>query len=57
MHDPDHGYTLTVHHRDGDPGHNDPANLVALCQRCHLAAHSQTRQRPGWGQISWLEEG
>jgi len=54
VHDPDHGYTLTVHHRDGDPGHNDLDNLVALCQRCHLAAHGRSRQRPGRGQIPLL---
>lgn len=28
---------LTIAHMDHDPGHNDPANLRALCQRCHLA--------------------
>lgn len=27
---------LTVHHLDGDRGNNHPANLVALCQSCHL---------------------
>jgi len=35
-HDPETGYTLTVHHLDGDPSNCDPENLVALCQRCHL---------------------
>ena len=35
------GYTLTVHHIDGDPGHNAPENLVALCQRCHLGLHGR----------------
>jgi len=30
---------LTVHHIDHDTTHNDPANLIALCQRCHLAKH------------------
>ncbi len=35
-HAPETGYTLTVHHIDGDPQHNTPENLVALCQRCHL---------------------
>jgi hypothetical protein len=35
-HEPGDGYTLTVHHLDGDRGHNDDENLVALCQRCHL---------------------
>ncbi len=27
---------LTVHHIDADKGNNDPLNLLALCQRCHL---------------------
>jgi hypothetical protein len=35
-HNPAAGYCLTVHHKDGDPGNNNPENLVALCQRCHL---------------------
>ena len=26
---------LTIAHLDHDVGHNDPANLRALCQRCH----------------------
>lgn len=28
---------LTVAHMDQNPANNDPANLRALCQRCHLA--------------------
>lgn len=28
---------LTVAHLDDDPQNNDPRNLRALCQRCHLA--------------------
>jgi hypothetical protein len=27
---------LTVAHLDHDPKNNDPSNLKALCQRCHL---------------------
>lgn len=27
---------LTVAHLDQDPSNNDPDNLAALCQRCHL---------------------
>jgi 5-methylcytosine-specific restriction endonuclease McrA len=34
---------LTVHHRDGDPTNNRRDNLVALCQRCHLAADRELR--------------
>ena len=37
-HDPTTGYTLTVHHIDGDKGNVSPQNLIALCQRCHLRA-------------------
>ena len=40
-HAPADGYTLTVHHIDGDPSNNDPGNLVALCQRCHLGLHGK----------------
>lgn len=28
---------LTLAHLDQDPTHNDLANLLAMCQRCHLA--------------------
>lgn len=28
---------LTVHHINYDPQNNNPANLAALCQRCHLS--------------------
>jgi len=35
-HDPGRGYTLTVHHIDGNSLNDEPYNLVALCQRCHL---------------------
>ena len=33
---PTGGYTLTVHHLDGNKSNNDDWNLAALCQRCHL---------------------
>lgn len=35
-HDPTAGYTLTVHHLDGDKNNNADWNLAVLCQRCHL---------------------
>lgn len=35
-HNPSSGHTLTVHHFDGDRCNNEPWNLMALCQRCHL---------------------
>ena len=37
---------LTVHHIDGNQANNDPNNLVALCQICHL--HVQALWKPGW---------
>lgn len=40
-HDPLSGYSLTVHHRDGDPSNCAPENLRALCQRCHLQAKAR----------------
>ena len=36
---------LTVAHLDHDPGHNDPGNLRALCQRCHNAWDAPHRRR------------
>ncbi len=46
-HAPEAGYTLTVHHIDGHPGHNARSNLVALCQRCHLAVQQAGAIQPG----------
>lgn len=34
---------LTVHHGDFDKRNNDPANLRAMCQRCHLRADNPMR--------------
>lgn len=52
---------LTVAHLDHDRGNNDPANLRALCQRCHLrwdidlhqrnAAATRRRKRVERGQV------
>ena len=40
---------LTIAHLDHQPEHNDPDNLRALCQRCHLRwdadHHRATRRR------------
>ena|SRR5579859_1247767 len=44
-HEPAAGYTLTVHHIDGDKTNCHWRNLVALCQRCHL--HIQSVWHPG----------
>jgi hypothetical protein len=40
-HDPEAGYSLTVHHLDLSPANVAWWNLAALCQRCHL--HIQGR--------------
>lgn len=42
------GYTLTVHHLDGNPANCQYNNLVALCQRCHLAVQSAYLPGQGW---------
>lgn len=40
---------LTTAHLDHQPENNDPSNLAAMCQRCHLAYdrahHAETRRR------------
>lgn len=40
-HEPEKGYTLTVHHLDLDCSNNRWHNLAALCQRCHLTIQSK----------------
>lgn len=37
---------LTVAHLDRDRKNNDPANLAALCQRCHLNHDRQAQHIP-----------
>jgi 5-methylcytosine-specific restriction endonuclease McrA len=36
---------LTIAHLDQDPRNNDPANLQALCQRCHNLHDAPHRRR------------
>lgn len=40
---------LTIHHIDGNKNNNNPLNLIALCQRCHLRLdlykHIKNRKR------------
>lgn len=36
---------LTIAHLDHQPENNDPANLAALCQRCHLAYDQEHHMR------------
>ncbi|TAJ44923.1 HNH endonuclease [Methanofollis fontis] len=38
------GDHLHVHHIDGDPSHDDPGNLVSLCEHCHARAHLEIRR-------------
>lgn len=52
---------LTVAHIDHDKANNDPSNLAALCQKCHLthdrehhmrnAAETRRRKRIAQGQM------
>jgi len=44
-HDPPNGYTLTVHHLDGNKAIDGRLNLLACCQRCHLVL--QANYLPG----------
>jgi len=56
-HDPQTGYTLTVHHLDGDKANCAYSNLVALCQRCHLRI--QASYMPGqlsFIRYEWMEK-
>ena len=39
---------LTIAHLDHTPEHNDPANLRALCQRCHLAYDAKHHQQTAY---------
>lgn len=36
---------LTVAHLDHDVANNDPANLRAMCQRCHLTHDTEQHRR------------
>lgn len=47
-HDPPNGYTLTVHHLNGDKGDNVWFNRAALCQRCHLSIQSRVVMDRMW---------
>jgi len=40
-HDPEAGYSLTVHHLDGDKGNDAEWNMACLCQRCHLTVQGR----------------
>jgi hypothetical protein len=45
-----------IHHIDGNNGHNDPRNLIALCPNCHTKAHDgeySNSQLRNWVRTSW----
>jgi len=47
IHEPEAGYTLTVHHLDINPENCAWWNIPALCQRCHLTIQSKVvMERP-----------
>lgn len=48
------GHVLTVHHLDGRKNNCSTANLVALCQRCHLRV--QRHYSPGQLSLPGLEQ-
>lgn len=39
---------LATAHLDQDPSNNDPRNLAALCQRCHLQHDRAAHRRQRW---------
>jgi hypothetical protein len=47
-HDPEEGYTLTVHHLDINPANCAWWNLAALCQRCHLVIQAKVVMERPW---------
>lgn len=54
---------LTISHTDHDTTNNDPSNLRALCQRCHLlhdkelhAANARATRRKRSGLMSMFDE-
>ena len=47
-HDPENGYTLTVHHLDMNPQHNAWHNIPPLCQRCHLIIQAKVILNRDW---------
>ncbi len=42
-HDPENGYTLTVHHLVPDKSLCEDWNLACLCQRCHLSIQARVK--------------
>lgn len=48
VNDPEHGYTLTVHHLDNDKSNCNDWNLAVLCQRCHLHIQGKVEMKQIW---------
>ena len=47
-HEPEAGYTLTIHHLDMDPSNCRWWNCPALCQRCHLTIQGKVVMERVW---------
>jgi len=47
-HDPENGYTLTVHHLDLNPANCAWWNIPPLCQRCHLSIQGKVIMERDW---------
>jgi len=47
-HEPEAGYTLTVHHLDGNRSNCHWWNTPALCQRCHLSIQGRVIMARPW---------
>lgn len=56
-HAPLEGYTLTVHHFDGDKANCRWWNLMPLCQRCHLQIQAKVdpAQEYLWEHTAWAK--
>jgi hypothetical protein len=48
LHDPQNGYTLTVHHLDMDPQNCAWYNIPPLCQRCRLVIQIKVKMEQDW---------
>ena len=65
-HDTGSKVVLTIAHLDHTPENNDPSNLRAWCQRCHLnydkdhhavnAARTRRDKDPQGDLVDWIEE-
>ncbi len=46
------GKDLHIHHLDGDPTNDDPANLLTLCGICHARVHTELRREGGARRVA-----